>query len=184
MLAALCVMAGIAVVIGAVLGYASLRFRVEGNPLIEKIDAVLPQSQCGQCGYAGCKPYAEAVAKGEAPPTLCVPGGPVVAKAVAELAGIAYEPPQGTGEEAPPKTVAFINENLCIGCTACAKVCPVDAIVGSSKRMHTVITALCTGCGKCEPVCPVADCIVMEPVPADIATWKWPAPPGEARKAA
>ncbi len=184
MLSAILVMILLGVVLGAILGYASIKFKVEGNPMVKKVGAVLPQTQCGQCGYAGCGPYAEAVARGEAAPNLCVPGGDAVAKNLADLLGVEFQP-VGGGEGAGPKPrqVAFIDENNCIGCTACIKACPVDAIVGASKLMHTVLPDRCTGCELCVPACPV-DCISMVPLEESIANWKWRYPVIEIKKAA
>ncbi|MFH0933645.1 MAG: electron transport complex subunit RsxB [Pseudomonadota bacterium] len=174
MISALWVMIGISLVLGAVLGYSSIRFKVEGNPLVEKIDAVLPQTQCGQCGYPGCKPYAEAIAKGEADINLCPPGGEEGIHKLAELLGVEFKP-FGEGKGPSAKAVAFIDENTCIGCTLCLQACPVDAIVGAAKQMHTIIASECTGCELCVEPCPV-DCISMQAIPEDISTWKWPYP--------
>lgn len=183
MLVAILIMAGLAIVLGAILGYASLKYKVEGNPLIEKVEAILPNTQCGQCGYAGCAPYAEAVATGKAPTNLCVPGGNPVARGIADLLGVEFQPVGGDAAAGTkPKQVAFIDENLCIGCTACIKVCPVDAIVGASKLMHTILSQQCTGCELCVPACPV-DCIAMIPVEADISSWKWKYPVYQIKKA-
>jgi len=183
MLTAILIMAGLAVLLGAILGYAALKFKVEGNPLIEKVDAILPQTQCGQCGYPGCAPYAKAVAEGSAETNLCVPGGNPVAKGIAELLGVEFKPVGG--DEAaggtPPKQVAFIDENLCIGCAACLKACPQDAILGATKQMHTILPLYCTGCELCVPVCPV-DCIAMIPVEEDVTSWKWQYPANPAAK--
>ncbi len=171
MLAAILVMSGIALVLGSILGWAAVRFRVEEDPLVEKIDAILPQTQCGQCGYPGCKPYAEAIAKGEADINRCPPGGEDGVKRLAELLGV--EPkPLDAGLAHKPKSVAVIDENLCIGCTLCIQACPVDAIVGAAKQMHTVIPELCTGCELCVAPCPV-DCIHMEVIKEDVSNWKW-----------
>ncbi len=184
MLSAILVMILLGVVLGAVLGFASIKFKVEGNPLVEKVEATLPQTQCGQCGFAGCRPYAEAVAAGQAEPNLCVPGGDNVAKNLAELLGVEFKPVGGDEGVGPkPKMVAFIDESTCIGCTACIKVCPVDAIVGATKLMHTILADPCTGCELCIPACPV-DCISMIPVPESVATWKWQYPVFELKKAA
>lgn len=132
---------------------------------VDAIDALLPQTQCGQCGYRGCRPYAEAVAAGDAPINQCPPGGNEV---IAELAGLLDVPvlPLNTahGVAAPP-AVTIINEPACIGCTLCIAACPVDAIVGARKLMHTVIAAECTGCALCIPPCPV-DCIEIKPTGA------------------
>jgi len=130
---------------------------------IERIDALLPQTQCTQCGYDGCLPYARAIALGDAPINRCPPGGESGVAALAELleqAPIALDRSRG---EPGPLTAALIDEQHCIGCTLCIKVCPVDAIVGANKRMHTVIADICTGCGLCVAPCPV-DCIAMTPV--------------------
>lgn len=171
MLVALLIMAGIAIVLGAVLGFSSIRFRVEGNPLVEKIDAVLPQTQCGQCGYPGCKPYATAIAEGSADINQCPPGGEEGIHKLAELLGVEFKP-FGEGVAPKPKSVAFIDEDTCIGCTLCLQACPVDAIVGAAKQMHTIIAAECTGCELCLPPCPV-DCIEMIVIEEDVNNWKW-----------
>lgn len=169
---ALLVMIGLAVVLGAVLGIAAIKFRIEGNPLVEKIDAVLPQLQCGQCGYPGCKPYAQAIAEGRADINLCVPGGETGVKQLADLLGVEAKPVEA---EPKPKQVAVIDEQLCIGCTLCFQACPVDAIAGAAKQMHTVIASECTGCELCVEPCPV-NCIHMEPIPESVSTWKWKYP--------
>ena len=132
--------------------------------LADRIDALLPQTQCEQCGYHGCRPYAEAIARGEAKINQCPPGG---AAGIARLAALLEVPvlpldPEHGVEK--PRTLARIVEADCIGCTKCIQACPVDAIVGSSKLMHTVIADDCTGCELCVPACPV-DCIVLEPMP-------------------
>ena len=126
----------LALLFGLLLGYAAVRFRVEADPVVEKLDALLPQTQCGQCGYPGCRPYAEAIANGDVI-NKCVPGGEPTIKRIAELMGV--EVPVDGPLEPPIKKVAFIHEDLCIGCTKCIQACPVDAIVGAAKMMHTVI---------------------------------------------
>jgi electron transport complex protein RnfB len=132
--------------------------------LADRIDALLPQTQCGRCGYPACRPYAEAIARGKAPINRCPPGGMQGVQALARLTGQPEQPiDPACGAEAPPR-VAFIDEEVCIGCTKCIQACPVDAIVGASKLMHTVIADLCTGCELCVAPCPV-DCIDMLPVP-------------------
>ncbi len=168
MLAALLIMALGAVLLGAALGYASIRFKVEGDPLVEKIDAILPQTQCGQCGYPGCRPYAEAISRGEADINLCPPGGAEGVRRLADLLGREVKP---LSAEEKPKQVAIIDEQHCIGCTLCIQACPVDAIVGAPKQMHTVVESLCTGCELCVKPCPV-ECIRMEVVGESIETWK------------
>src|SRR5512142_554841 len=160
MIAAILVMALGAVILGAALGYASIKFKVEGDPLVDKIDAILPQTQCGQCGFPGCKPYAQAIAKGEADINQCPPGGEEGIRKLADLLGREFKPLSGEHGIEKPKSVAFIDEQTCIGCTLCIQACPVDAIVGAAKQMHTVIAAQCTGCELCLAPCPV-DCIAM-----------------------
>ena len=159
---------------GGLLGFASIKFRVEGNPIVEQINEVLPQTQCGQCGYPGCKPYAEAIADGEAI-NRCPPGGEAGIKALAELLDVEIiELDESCGEEILPR-VAVIREDECIGCTKCIQACPVDAIVGAAKQMHTVIESECTGCDLCVPPCPV-DCIDMPTIKPTIDEWQWPNP--------
>lgn len=183
MLTALLIMAGIAVALGAALGYAAIRFKVEGDPLVEKIDAILPQTQCGQCGYPGCKPYAQAIANGEADINQCPPGGEEGIRALADLLGREFKPLSEEFGVEKPKAVAFIDEQTCIGCTLCVQACPVDAIVGAAKQMHTVVEPLCTGCELCVAPCPV-DCITMESVPVTVENWKWKYPVVELRRIA
>ncbi len=138
-------------------------FKVKDNPLVEKINAILPQTQCGLCGFPGCKPYATAIAEGRADINQCPPGGEEGIYELADLLGVEFKP-FGAGTVLKPKSVAFIDENLCIGCTLCLPACPVDAISGASKQMHTIIAPLCTGCELCVAPCPV-DCISMMPLP-------------------
>lgn len=164
-----------ALTLGAALGYGAVRFRVEGDPLGDKVNAVLPQTQCGQCGFPGCRPYAEAVAKGEVKTNLCTPGGEECARSLADLLGLEYEPLAGVAVAEKPKTVAVIREDTCIGCTLCIQACPVDAIVGAAKQMHTVLREVCTGCELCVKPCPV-ECIEMVPVSGTLETWRWPMP--------
>lgn len=132
--------------------------------LTDRIDALLPQTQCGKCDYAGCRPYAEALAQGEADINQCPPGGQAGVDALARLLDRPSKPlDTAHGEEKPAPEVAVIIEADCIGCTLCIQACPVDAIVGASKQMHTVIETECTGCELCLSPCPV-DCIEMVPV--------------------
>ncbi|HET6632736.1 MAG TPA: RnfABCDGE type electron transport complex subunit B [Rhodanobacteraceae bacterium] len=134
------------------------------SALADRIDALLPQTQCEQCGYHGCRPYAEAIAAGNAGINHCPPGGQAGIAALAALLGRAATPLDPANGVEKPRTLARIIEPECIGCTKCIQVCPVDAIVGSGKWMHTVIADRCTGCELCVPACPV-DCIVLEPMP-------------------
>jgi len=175
LLIALAIMALLALLLGAVLGFASVKFRVEADPLVERIDAVLPQTQCGQCSYPGCRPYATAIAAGEADINRCPPGGEDGIHKLAELLGVDYKPFDEGAAQPKPKSVALINEELCIGCTLCIQACPVDAILGSAKQMHTIIASECTGCELCIAPCPV-DCISMVPVGTTLKTWKWDYP--------
>ena len=144
--------------------------------LAERIEALLPQTQCRQCGYAGCRPYAQEVAEGHAAINQCPPGGEAGVQAIAALLGAEAKPLDPKFGSPRPPEVALIDEALCIGCTLCIQACPVDAIVGAAKFMHTVITDACTGCRLCLPPCPV-DCIQM------IETGAQP-PPDERRVAA
>jgi len=140
------------------------------SSLANQIDALLPQTQCTKCGYPSCRGYAEAMATGEAAINQCPPGG---AEGIARLAKLLNKPvlplnPENGIER--PRPVALIDEARCIGCTLCIQACPVDAIVGARKLMHTVIAGLCTGCDLCVPVCPV-DCIAMLPVTGEKTGW-------------
>lgn len=174
---AIAALIALALVFGAVLGFASVKFRVEGNPIVERIDALLPQTQCGQCGYPGCKPYAEAVANGDVH-NKCVPGGSETVVKLSELLGrdvLSLDADEA--DLVPVKKVAFIREAECIGCTKCIQACPVDAILGAAQKMHTVIVDECTGCDLCVEPCPV-DCIDMVPVATTPQTWIWHKPDG------
>ena len=175
MLTAILTLLALAIVFGLVLGFAAIRFKVEGDPIVDQIDALLPQTQCGQCTYPGCRPYAEAIAKGEAEINQCPPGGEATIQALADLLGRDPLPLNEEHGEHKGKTVVHIIEEQCIGCTLCIQACPVDAIVGAAKQMHTVITDECTGCDLCIPPCPV-DCIEIVPLEEDLQSWKWPYP--------
>jgi electron transport complex protein RnfB len=174
--AALVALVSLSIIFGAILGYAAVKFKVEGDPIVEQIDKLLPQTQCGQCGYPGCKPYAQALADGDSI-NKCPPGGQTTINAIADLLDV--EAPAldvEHGEESDVRTVAYIREDECIGCTKCIQACPVDAILGAAKLMHTVIASECTGCDLCVEPCPV-DCIDMLPVEKGLADWKWELPP-------
>jgi electron transport complex protein RnfB len=135
-----------------------------------QILAALPQTQCTRCGYPDCAAYAQAIAAGEAPINQCPPGGAEGVARLARLTGQPVQPLNPTFGLEGPMTVAVIDEDWCIGCTLCLKVCPTDAILGGNKRMHTVIAPHCTGCELCIPVCPV-DCIEMENVSGERSGW-------------
>ncbi len=158
--------------LGGALAFAAKVFAVEdGNPLVEQVEALLPGSQCGQCGFAGCKPAAEAMVEGSAAVTCCPPGGRALAETLAAMLGIDIN---SLGETALPM-LASIEESRCTGCTRCFKACPTDAIVGANRQIHAVIRSACTGCAKCEEVCP-EDCIHLAPEAPNLHSWHWPKP--------
>lgn len=163
----------LALVFGMLLGYASRRFAAEEDPVVDQVDELLPQSQCGQCGYPGCRPYAEAVANNGENINRCAPGGEAVMLKIATLLNVE---PQPIGDEAaapePARMLAIIDEANCIGCTKCIQACPVDAIVGATRAMHTVVSDLCTGCNLCVDPCPT-QCIELRPVAPTTESWKW-----------
>ena len=146
--------------LGLLLAYATQYFKIETNPLVDNIDALLPQTQCGQCRFIGCRPYAEAIANDEADINQCPPGGKATIQALADLLGKTAQPLNAEFGVEKPKLLALINEAECIGCVKCIEACPVDAILGASQLMHTVIASECTGCELCLPPCPV-DCISL-----------------------
>jgi len=135
------------------------------DSVADRIDAILPQTQCRQCGYSGCRPYAEAIATGHADLNRCPPGGPETVRTLSKLTGLPMKPLESVSK---PPAVARIDEGACIGCTLCIQACPVDAIVGAANVMHTVINTECSGCELCLPPCPV-DCIAMIPTGAHTA---------------
>jgi electron transport complex protein RnfB len=161
----------LALIFGVILGFAAVKFKVESDPIVDQIDEILPQTQCGQCGYPGCRPYAEAIANGD-DINKCPPGGEATIKQLADLMGVEAKPLDSAHGEEDVKKVAVIREDECIGCTKCIQACPVDAILGAAKQMHTVIEHECTGCDLCVEPCPV-DCIDMVSVKASPETWQW-----------
>lgn len=161
----------LALIFGVILGFAAVKFRVESDPIVDQIDEILPQTQCGQCGYPGCRPYAQAIADGD-DINKCPPGGEATIKQLADLMGVEAKPLDNAHGEEDVKKVAIIREDECIGCTKCIQACPVDAILGAAKQMHTVIEHECTGCDLCVEPCPV-DCIDMVKVKAKPETWQW-----------
>ena len=155
----------LALLAGVLLHWAGRRYAPAPDPesLAGQIDKLLPQTQCGQCGYPGCKPYAQAIARGEADINQCPPGGEAGIRALSGLLDRPAKPLNPDNGIEKPKAVALIREAECIGCTKCIQACPVDAIVGAPKLMHTVLADLCTGCELCIAPCPV-DCIDLFPV--------------------
>jgi electron transport complex protein RnfB len=160
--------------LGLLLGYAARRLAVAGNALVGEIQAILPGSQCGQCGFPGCAGAAQALAAGEAPVTLCPPGGRDVVAQLAAKLGVEVNL-AGVKDSAP--LIAEVNEDLCIGCTKCYKACPTDAILGAAKQVHAVFREACTACGKCVDACPT-EATRMVPMPVTLQTWYWDKPLG------
>jgi len=164
----------LAAIFGVILGFAAIYFKVDEDPVVDQIDNLLPQTQCGQCSYPGCRPYAEAIANGDEI-NKCPPGGESTIHALAELLGRDFVALDEEHGEEKGKRVALIREAECIGCTKCIQACPVDAILGAAKQMHTVIADECTGCDLCIEPCPV-DCIDMVPVQTTANDWRWDSP--------
>jgi len=173
MFSAILVLGLLALIFGLLLGFIAVKFKVEGDPLVEKIDALLPQTQCGQCGFPGCKPYALAIANEEVDINQCPPGGETTIIALADLLDREPKPLNPENGEDEGKAVVYIDEQTCIGCTLCIQACPIDAIAGAAKQM-------CTGCNLCIPPCPV-DCIIIKPVPETVETWRWDKPDVESK---
>lgn len=163
MLAGVIALAALAALCGLLLVTVAARAPARADPAVERVNAVLPQTQCAQCGYPGCRPYAAAIVAGSAAIDRCPPGGEATRRALAALTGT---DPDGAPAlpPAPAPHVVVIDEAACIGCALCLPACPVDAIVGAHRYAHTVVAALCTGCDLCLPACPV-DCIVPAPAP-------------------
>jgi len=164
----------LAAIFGVILGFAAIYFKVDEDPVVDQIDNLLPQTQCGQCSYPGCRPYAEAIANGDEI-NKCPPGGESTIHALAELLGRDFVALDEEHGEEKGKRVALIREAECIGCTKCIQACPVDAILGAAKQMHTVIADECTGCDLCIEPCPV-DCIDMVAVQTTANDWRWDSP--------
>lgn len=162
--------------LGSLLGAASRYLAVEENPIEAEIQAMLPGSQCGQCGYVGCAQAAAALAKGEAPVTLCPPGGKATAEALAAKLGIKVD--LSAVVDSGPQ-IADVTEEICIGCSRCLKVCPTDAIIGAAKQVHNVIREACTGCSSCVNVCPT-EALSLMPIPVTLQHWVWPQPASSA----
>ncbi len=170
-LSALLVLTLMGLLLGFALGLAAKVFHVETDPLLDEVSALMPGTQCGQCGYAGCNQAAEAMVKGETPVTCCPPGGKTLAATIAGKLGISISLDSMNDE----LLLARVNPGLCTGCTRCYKACPTDAIVGANKQIHGVIMAACTGCGSCLAACPER-CIDMVPESKALDSWHWPKP--------
>ncbi|MBK7954684.1 MAG: RnfABCDGE type electron transport complex subunit B [Candidatus Accumulibacter sp.] len=159
-------------VLGLALGVAAKKFHVDGDPIVDEIAAMMPGSNCGQCGYAGCPAAAAAIADGSAAVTLCPPGGKALAQTLAAKLGITIDL-TALVDDGPQ--IASVAEEICIGCCRCSKVCPTDAILGAAKQIHNVIREACTGCGNCIDRCPT-EALVMQAVPVTVQHWVWPKP--------
>ncbi|MFT4560397.1 MAG: electron transport complex protein RnfB [Gammaproteobacteria bacterium] len=175
MIEAIAVLVGL-LVVGAWLLLHHLEPERDSNSrIVRRIDEILPQTQCGQCGYGGCLPYAQAIVSLQASIDQCPPGGLVVRRSLAELLGQSSTARHRVADVEVINQVVVIDEPACIGCTKCIQACPVDAIVGATKQMHTVIADQCTGCELCIPPCPV-DCIDIVPIEPGIERWRWSRP--------
>jgi electron transport complex protein RnfB len=172
MIAAILSLTLLGIALGLGLGVAAKKFAVEGNPVVDELTALMPGSNCGQCGFPGCAGAAAAIVDGTAAPTCCPPGGKALATAIAEKLGLSLDL-SGMVDEGPK--IATVSEEICIGCCRCIKVCPTDAIVGAAKQIHNVIREACTGCSACIERCPT-EAMVMKPVPVTLQHWVWPKP--------
>jgi electron transport complex protein RnfB len=158
--------------LGGLLGTAARYLAVAENPIEGELKDMLPGSQCGQCGYVGCAQAAAALARGEAPVTLCPPGGRALAEALAAKLGVKADL-SAVADNGPQ--LAIVAEEICIGCCRCIKACPTDAIVGAAKQIHNVIREACTGCAACIDRCPT-EAMSLVPVPVSLQHWIWPKP--------
>lgn len=174
MLEAVASMSALGLGLGVLLGAAARKFHVETPPVIEEIEKAMPGTNCGQCGQAGCRGAAEAIAEGDAPLDMCPPGGRELVIALSEITGRDLPAPKSADGE-PELEVAFIFEDHCTGCTKCFKRCPTDAIVGAAKQIHTVVFDACTGCEACVEVCPT-EAIVLRAKPRTLRAWYWEKP--------
>ena len=170
MTAALILLAGMTLLIGLALMASARAGNTKTTAVADAIDDALPQTQCTQCGYTGCRPYADAIVDGQADINQCPPGGESVIRELALMLGRDIKPLDESHGIEQAREIAFIDEEICIGCKKCIQVCPVDAILGAAKLMHTVIANECTGCNLCPPACPV-DCIDMIPAMTGIRAW-------------
>lgn len=171
MISAILILTTMGLILGAALGYAAKLFHVEGDPLVDEVTQLMPGTQCGQCGFAGCTPAAEAIVSGSASVTCCPPGGKQLAETLSEKLNVSIDLDAMSDEV----LYAQIDAGQCTGCTRCFKVCPTDAIVGANKQIHVVMSDACTGCKACEKACP-ENCIAMQPALETLDTWHWPKP--------
>lgn len=160
------------VLFGLLLGVASRIFKVEGNPVVAEIEALMPGTNCGQCGYPGCAGAAAAIVSGDAAPSCCPSGGKSFIETVSERLGLALDL-SALGDRGP--VLATVTEDICIGCCRCLKACPTDAVVGSAKQIHSVLRDACTGCGACVDICPT-EALSLQPVVVTLPHWIWPKP--------
>ncbi len=172
MLAAILSLTVLGALLGLALGIAGRLLRVETPPILAELEALLPGTNCGQCGFPGCSGAAAAIADGSAPATCCPPGGKALAQAIAEKLGLSLDL-SGMADEGPK--LAVIAEDLCIGCCRCIKSCPTDAILGAPKQIHNVLKEACTGCAACVDHCPT-EAVLMQPVPVTLQHWVMPKP--------
>lgn len=172
MIAAMLILLVLGIALGGGLGVSSRLLKVETSSVVAELEEILPGTNCGQCGYPGCSAAAQALSEGTVPANFCPPGGRSVAREVAARLGIDLDV-SGMADKGP--VIAFVMEDLCIGCTKCLKRCPTDAIVGASRQMHGVVDDACTGCEVCASICPTG-AIVLRPEAATLQTWHWPKP--------
>jgi electron transport complex protein RnfB len=171
-LAAIVSLTALGGLLGLLLALAARRLRVQADPLVTEIEALLPGAQCGQCGYPGCSAGAEALASGEAPVTLCPPGGRALAEQLADKLGIQAD--LGKTADSTPQ-IAQVREEFCTGCTRCRKICPTDAILGAPRQLAGIIQDACMGCGRCVEVCPT-EALTLRATPMTLDTWYWAKP--------
>jgi len=175
MIAAILSLTLLGIVLGFGLGFAARKFAVKGDARVEEITALMPGTNCGQCGFPGCSGAAAALVDGKAPATVCPPGGRALVQALAARLGLSVDL-SGVADAGPK--VAAVQEEICIGCCRCLKDCPTDAIVGAAKQIHSVMREACTGCEACVDRCPTG-AISMTPVPQTLQHWVWPKPQRE-----
>lgn len=172
MLTALLSLTALGVLFGLLLGIANRFFRVEGDPVATRIESLMPGTNCGQCGYPGCAAAAAAIVAGSAEPSCCPAGGTALVQDIADCLGIQVDL-SAIGDRGP--VLAAVAEEICIGCCRCIKVCPTDAIVGSTKQIHSVLRDACTGCGACIDRCPT-EAMSLQPITVTLPHWVWPKP--------